>query len=161
MIAEAAAAAPWWGTSVIAASAAIAGAVLAFLGTTWRARLDLKHKDLSRWDDLILETAARLVALSSELSESGKVGYPGYLPTESERLDLHIRVVDDWQGAFARFRLVASKDLIRAASRLFEGALTDRLGGPEKMPIGVPFITYETARDEFTVAVRRELRRDG
>ena len=154
----AASSAPWWGSSVIAAAAALGGVLLTLVATQQRASIEIRHKDRTRWDELIFDSATTLLMLTARLSESGKVGYPGYVEDDDARMDLHLRTIEEFEEAIARFRLVASKRLFLSALHLYEGAMTDFQGGPTGMPLGVPLVTFEDARNEFTVEVRREIR---
>ncbi|MBE7323114.1 hypothetical protein IEQ44_00425 [Nocardioides sp. Y6] len=147
---------PWWGAPVIAAAAALSGVSLTLLGAHLRARLDLKRKDQARWDDLILDVATRLLTLTSELAESGRVGYPRYIEDRRERIEAHITTSDAINETLARFRLVASADLRNAAFHLYGAAMREELGVTETPP-GEPE-SYTDAQAAFVAAVRREVR---
>lgn len=148
--------APWWGAPVIASVAALSGVLLTLLGTQWRASLDLRHKDRARWDDLILDTATRLLALTGELAETGRVGYPRYVEDVNERMVSHLRITGEVNEAIARFGLVASDRLRAAAVALYGAAMFEEIEGPVSPDENRQ--TYDDARASFVFEVREEVR---
>lgn len=146
------AAAPWWGAPLIAALALLAGAALTLLGTHWRASTELKRKDQTRWDDLILDTAVEVQTICSEISSIGRVGWPEYIADSRERTTRYVELVDQLNEAQSKFRLVASDKLRDAALTLFTAAMKEFLGH------GQPVKDFEDARKVFVTEARRELR---
>lgn len=147
------AAAPWWGAPLIAALALIAGAALTLAGTHWRASTELKRKDQTRWDDIILETAVEVEAICAELASLGRYGWPHYISDPEARTVKYVELVDRLNEARSKFRLVASDRLKEESMNLFGTALNEFLGQGAK-----PVVDFETARIAFVAEVRRELR---
>jgi|SRR5690554_6784656 len=158
IVAQAAAtAAPWWGAPTIATLATLGGGLLALIGSRWHLEREVRHRDLMRWDDLILETAVELIALTSKLAESGRVGYPGYIADADARTAQHIAVVEAINTATARFRFVASAPLLDSLHVLVAAAIHEELGLKD-LRSSEDVRPFGEARAAFVDAVRMEIR---
>lgn len=144
--------APWWGSSLLAGLFLLLGSGLTLLVTHRRAMDELKRKDQTRWDELILETAVKVETICTEQAGIGKVGYPRYIENATDRVKRHVELVDELNEAQSKFRFVASTPLRAAASQLYRAALHKFLDADESDT------AFDEAHANFFEAVRRELR---
>lgn len=168
---EATFSAPWWGVPVIAGTFLILVAALTFLANLILKRLELARNDRSKWDSEILELALQVTQLTDEMAAVGTEGNAQYKENISDRLPVYTKNLQSMGPPVEKLGLIASPQLSKAATALMLSAMNQGLRHdysnlPEKerkeqQKKAARIPTLSSAREEFTKAIRKELRAKG
>jgi hypothetical protein len=146
---------------VVAGSFLIIGALVGFF-TNWLVKgRELKHAEISRWDNDVLETCLALLETYTDIDATRDQQHPDYIEGPAEQVAAYHGIVRRQEVLVQRLEFIASSKLAAEARRLNDAVEKVHLDRVERYSAKqfMQFVAdYQTVRKSFVNVVRKELR---